>query len=110
MVCGFGSELAFVCWGLRFIGDVLHYGIVRDDDPAANGDIYVADTHYHRVLIFSAAGEPIGSFGSFGQGDGEFIYPTDIAFSGDGRIFVSEYGGNDRISAFTEDGEFLFSF
>jgi len=77
---------------------------------AANGEIYVADTHYHRVLIFSAAGEPIGSFGSFGQGDGEFIYPTDIAFSGDGRIFVSEYGGNDRISAFTEDGKFQFSF
>jgi DNA-binding beta-propeller fold protein YncE len=77
---------------------------------APNGNLYVADTHYHRVVIFSPEGKIVGQFGKFGQDDGCFIYPTDIAFSGDGRIFVSEYGGNDRISVFSEKGDFLYCF
>ena len=75
-----------------------------------DGQLYVADTHYHRIAAFSAGGEIISSFGEFGQGDGQFIYPTDVAFAPDGRIFVSEYGGNDRISIFDRDHKFLGSF
>ncbi len=77
---------------------------------APNGNLYVADTHYHRVVIFSPEGKIFGEFGKFGQDSGCFIYPTDVAFSGDGRIFVSEYGGNDRISVFNEKGDFLYCF
>ncbi len=77
---------------------------------APNGNLYVADTHYHRVVIFSPEGNIVGQFGKFGQDEGCFIYPTDVAFSGDGRIFVSEYGGNDRISVFSEKGDFLYCF
>jgi len=77
---------------------------------AANGDLYVADTHYHRVMVFSSAGKIIGEFGQFGEDEGCFIYPTDVAFSGEGRIFVSEYGGNDRVSVFGGAGEFLYCF
>ncbi len=77
---------------------------------APNGNLYVADTHYHRVLVFGPEGQIVDEFGKFGQDDGCFIYPTDVAFSEDGRIFVGEYGGNDRISVFTEQGDFLFCF
>jgi len=77
---------------------------------APNGNLYVADTHYHRVVVFSPDGKLIDEFGQFGQDNGCFIYPTDVAFSGDGRIFVSEYGGNDRVSVFTEQGDFLYCF
>jgi ABC-type Fe3+ transport system permease subunit/DNA-binding beta-propeller fold protein YncE len=77
---------------------------------APNGNLYVADTHYHRVVIFSDDGKFMSEFGRFGQEDGCFIYPTDVAFSGDGKIFVSEYGGNDRVSVFSEQGDFLFCF
>ena len=77
---------------------------------APNGNLYVADTHYHRVAVFSPDGKLIDEFGKFGQADSCFIYPTDVAFSRDGRIFVSEYGGNDRVSVFTEQGDFLFCF
>lgn len=77
---------------------------------APNGNLYVADTHYHRVVIFSVEGKIVGQFGKFGQDEGCFIYPTDVAFSGDGRIFVSEYGGNDRISVFSKKGDFLYCF
>jgi ABC-type Fe3+ transport system permease subunit/DNA-binding beta-propeller fold protein YncE len=77
---------------------------------APSGNLYVADTHYHRVVIFSPEGKLIDEFGKFGEGDGCFIYPTDVAFSPDSRIFVSEYGGNDRVSVFTKQGDFLFCF
>jgi len=75
-----------------------------------DGRLFVADTHYHRVVIFSREGRIIGEFGKYGQENGCFIYPTDVAFAPDGRIFVSEYGGNDRISIFTGDGQFISFF
>ena len=56
------------------------------------------------------------SFGSYGKDPGQFIYPTDVAVitGADGvtpqRIYVSEYGGNDRICAFDGEARFLFSF
>jgi ABC-type Fe3+ transport system permease subunit len=89
---------------------------------APDGLLSIADTHYHRVLIYDAAdirAEPtlVAQFGSYGTGPGEFIYPTDVAFvpsttgqPKDARIFVSEYGGNDRVSCFDGEFAFLFSF
>lgn len=84
--------------------------------------LYVADTHYHRVMVYSLPHGPgqspelIGEFGSLGEEDGQFIYPTDVAVlvdeqTGDPvRIYVAEYGGNDRISVFDPDYHFLFAF
>ena len=75
-----------------------------------SGRVYVADTHYHRVMIYSTDGKLLGQFGSYGTGPGQFIYPTDLAVGPDGRLFVSEYGGNDRISIFSAEGEFIRAF
>lgn len=90
--------------------------------------LYVADTHYHRVLVYHAPDAakdersrgselaPFATFGAYGRGDGEFIYPTDVAvlLAADGRgverIYVSEYGGNDRISVFSGAPGFKFLF
>ena len=76
----------------------------------ADGRIYAADTHYSRVMIFEADGTPVGEFGTRGHGPGEFMLPTDVAVTPDGEIYVSEYGGNDRISKFAADRSYLFSF
>ena len=75
-----------------------------------DGNLYVADTHYHRVAVFSPSGELLRTIGRFGTGPGCFIFPTDVAFGPDGRMYVSEYGGNDRVSIFAPDGRFLGSF
>ena len=95
--------------------DILQMPLIDAGKPTGislhrDGRLFVADTHYHRVAIFSPEGALLGEFGKYGTADGCFIYPTDVAFATDGRVFVSEYGGNDRISAFTSDGDFLFSF
>ena len=72
-----------------------------------DGNWYVADTHYHRVMVYTPEGRLVRRFGEFGQGDGQFIFPTDVAFAPDGRIFVAEFGGNDRISIFSPEGKFI---
>jgi DNA-binding beta-propeller fold protein YncE len=89
--------------------------------PDGGEALYIADTHYHRVMIYDAALAPggtprlIGSFGEFGDGPGQFVYPTDVCVLAGSdelpeRIYVSEYGGNDRISVFDAGYEFLFAF
>jgi DNA-binding beta-propeller fold protein YncE len=80
--------------------------------------LYVADTHYNRILIYktdSESTEPVAEFGTYGTLDGQFVYPTDIAVLTDDsgeveRIYVTEYGGNDRVSIFDADMNFLTSF
>jgi DNA-binding beta-propeller fold protein YncE len=75
-----------------------------------DGNIYVADTHYHRVVVYAPDGTEIRRWGSFGREKGQFIFPTDVAFDAAGRIFVSEYGDHDRIQVFDGAGNYLFEF
>lgn len=72
-----------------------------------DGRLFVADTHYHRVLIFDRDGNRLGSFGSEGLGDGEFRLPTDVAVDANGFIYVGEYSGNDRITKWSPDLKFI---
>jgi DNA-binding beta-propeller fold protein YncE len=76
----------------------------------AQGRVYAADTHYHQVMIFDRDGKEVNRFGSQGEGHGQFIYPTRVAIDAKGNLYVSEYGGNDRISRFTPDYEYIASF
>jgi len=78
--------------------------------------VFVPDTHYHRVCVYRVTrrgvdhareiGELVAQFGSYGEGPGQFVYPTDVVVianaAGDGveRLLVSEYGGNDRINVY----------
>ncbi len=89
--------------------------------------VYVPDTHYHRVVIYRMPpiapegvpirdvflpGQPpiVAQFGSYGEGSGQFVYPTDVAVLMDKqaakvkRLYVTEYGGNDRVSVWEPDG------
>lgn len=75
-----------------------------------DGNLYVADTHYSRVCVFTLEGDLVREFGEYGEGPGCFIYPTDVAFAPDGRIYVGEYGGHDRISVFDPNGAYLTAF
>ncbi len=67
-------------------------------------NVYVPDTHYSRVMVYTPDGKLLRQWGKFGHGDGEFIYPTDIAFDSAGLCYVSEYGDNDRVQVFDLSG------
>jgi len=70
-----------------------------------HGRLWIADTHEHRVLVCAPDGTELGSFGGYGRGAGEFVYPTDVLLLDDAdpsrcTVVVSEYGGNDRLQWF----------
>ncbi|MBL8850629.1 MAG: ATP-binding cassette domain-containing protein [Planctomycetaceae bacterium] len=75
-----------------------------------DGRLAIADTHYHRVVLFSQTGELQGAFGEKGEGPGQFIYPCDVAEDAQGNLYVAEYGGNDRVQKFSADLKFLSEF
>ncbi len=76
-----------------------------------DGTVYVADTWNHRIQRFTAEGEFLSSFGSFGQ-TGEptaFWGPRAIAVDAAGRLFVADTG-NKRVVIFDADGNPLGEF
>ncbi len=72
-----------------------------------DGRIFVADTHYHRVSVFDRDGRLLERFGRHGTGEGEFLLPTDVAVDASGFIYVSEYLGNDRITKWSPQLQFV---
>lgn len=77
---------------------------------APDGRVFVPDTHYFRVIAYDADGTELLRFGGYGTEPGQFIYTTDVAFGPEGRLYVSEYGGNDRVQVFDPKGNYLFQF
>jgi DNA-binding beta-propeller fold protein YncE len=71
-----------------------------------NGLVYVADTDFNRIQVFSADGVFIRSWGRKGSGEAEFDAPQGIAVSGN-LVYVSD-SGNDRIQVIdAEEGTFI---
>jgi ABC-type Fe3+ transport system permease subunit/DNA-binding beta-propeller fold protein YncE len=75
-----------------------------------DGNVYIADTHYYRVMVYTPKGEFVREWGSEGTGPGQFTYPTDVAFDAAGNVYVSEYGDNDRIQVFDSTGKYIREF
>jgi hypothetical protein len=77
---------------------------------AANGDIFVTDSHRNgtnnRVVKFDRRGTFITEWGRKGSGRGEFSEPHTIAIDSRGRLFVGDRE-NNRIQIFTQDGTFV---
>ncbi len=78
-------------------------GLTISDD----GRVFIADTHYSRVIVTDDSGNELARFGSKGSGDGQFQLPTDVALDAEGNIYVSEYNGNDRITKWSSDFKFM---
>lgn len=75
-----------------------------------DGRVAVADTHYHRVVFFDQNGTVLSMQGTLGNEPGQFIYPVAVIQDPSENLYVSEYGGNDRVQKFSPSGEFLLEF
>ncbi len=64
------------------------------------GGIYVTDCYNNRVQAFTQTGQFLCKWGIYGVGAGEFVNPNGIAINGTNYIFISEYGGYQRIQMF----------
>ncbi len=73
-----------------------------------DGRVWVADTHYFRVLVYSPEGKLLHIFGGQkGEKPGQFGLVTSVAHDSAGNFYVSEYGDFDRIQKFTPEGKFI---
>ena len=61
--------------------------------------VYVTESRNHRVSMFTSEGQFLRSFGTKGDGPGQFYYPYGIAVDRDGLVYVSDCF-NDRIQIF----------
>jgi DNA-binding beta-propeller fold protein YncE len=76
-----------------------------------DGSVYVADTWNHRIQKFSAQGEFLsiwGSFGSTGQPDALWG-PRGLAVDRAGRLYVTDTG-NKRVEVFDANGAYVTGF
>jgi len=77
----------------------------------SDGQLYVVsrsiegDARGTRITVCDLDHEYYGTFGEFGEGDGQFIYPTAVAVDSHGRVFVSDEHLN-RITVFDQSRDF----
>lgn len=65
------------------------------------------DSEQHQVLVLDAiSGNLIKAIGTRGIEDGEMNLPRDVSLGKDGLLYVTD-GGNFRVQAFTQNGEFV---
>ena len=83
-------------------------GVCVLPDGAGGDLIAVADTHYHRVVVFTPEGGEVARFGVEGDEPGNFRFPVACCAGPGGRLIVGEYGGNDRVQIFSPAPEFAF--
>ena len=103
----FNSEGVFVhSWRTPKSRNGKPVGLSFDND----GNLLVADTHYFRMLVYSADGELLKNKtigGTAGYGPGEFGFVTDAVQDSKGNYYIGEYGNYDRIQKFTSEGKYV---
>ena len=70
-----------------------------------NKQFFVAESGNHRISIFTLEGQLIRTIGSRGSGPGQFDYPSAVAISPDGDMYVTDES-NHRVQVFSPDGVF----
>ena len=71
-----------------------------------SGHTFVADQYNHRVQEFDSNGTFLMTWGSLGNGNGQFTAPGSITVDGSGHVFVVD-GRQRRIQKFDNNGTFL---
>lgn len=80
-------------------------GLARD---AQRGRVYVADTYAHDIKVFGDDGALLEVIGRRGDADGEFNFPTHLAFAA-GQLYVTDTM-NSRIQIFNAEGKMAAKF
>jgi DNA-binding beta-propeller fold protein YncE len=115
----FTSDGQFVTkWGSYGTGDG-QFRSPRSIAVDGSGNVYVLEDYFgggyvemvqFRVQKFTSSNgisyEFMTKWGSWGTGDGQFVYPSGIAVDGSNYVYVADYG-NNRIQKFTSAGQFV---
>jgi len=78
-------------------------------DVDGTGDVWVVGMYGPTIKKFDSSGNELLSFGSQGDDDGEFYYPTDISVTSTGRVYVAD-SENQRVQWFDTSGVYQGQF
>jgi DNA-binding beta-propeller fold protein YncE len=73
------------------------------------GRLLVADPPRHQIVVLSLAGDVLARWGTEGEGDGEFHFPTAVARAPDGMVLVVD-ALNFRVARLSAEGAWLGAF
>jgi streptogramin lyase len=78
------------------------YGVTVD----RNGNVIVLDYSNQCIHVFNSEGTHLYKYGIRGSGEGDSIYPTDVAADKNGFVYVCD-ANNSRIQKFDSNGKFV---
>ena len=81
-------------------------GSENASQSSSNEFVYTTDTELFNVQKFTTDGVFITSWGSEGEGDGQFASLESLDVDTQGNVYVADYD-NNRIQKLTSDGEFI---
>lgn len=99
------EENVFAPWvitGMDSFGLAYPMGVASDKE----GNIYITDMGYSRILKVSPAGAYITDWGSYGTGEGQFNYPLGIAVDSSDNVYVVDKQ-NECVQKYSSDGVFI---
>ncbi len=92
------------CWTTPDYRNGRPSGLSMDRD----GNLLVSDSHYSSFRIYSFDGKLLRSFEyKSGSQPGNLSYVSDVVQDAEGFYYVAEFGENQRMSKFDQDGKFL---
>lgn len=91
-----------------------HRGELQNPTDAAvapDGErLFVTDSKAHQILVFGLQdGALLDTLGRPGEGEGEFAFPTSLAFGPEGDLYVVDQI-NSRVQVLDAEGEYLDQF
>ena len=101
------SDTGFKAWDIPVQQAAGPFNMVTNVALGPNGNLYVADGYGNaRVHAFSPTGELLFSWGSPGNGPGQFNLPHAIAVDRRGKVYIADRE-NSRVQIFTAQGEYV---
>jgi tripartite motif-containing protein 71 len=74
----------------------------------SHGLVYVSDSGNARIQVFTQEGRFVRQFGSFGEGSGQFHFPTGVAVDDAGSVYVLDDGRPGVVDKFSPGGKFVW--
>ena len=80
-------------------------GLAFDKDD----QLYVSDSHNHRVQVFTKGGTFLRKWGTYGTEDGELNLPWGLTVDTEGYVYVADWK-NSRVQKFSAEGNYVATF
>ena len=70
------------------------------------GSVFVSDNANSQIHVFDVERKHLRTFGRYGKGEGQLVYPQGVDVSRNGQVYVANQF-NHCVSVFREDGTFI---